>query len=112
MFIKAGDSGTKKAWGNEPKQGCFGSLRSQRKGGLGDRFQGFAWDELSLPIALLVASLLGSLRVEEKQACGGRRSWRRKARRCSWEGECSLEPLFEGFKTGRLGEDLGRILIG
>ena len=39
------------------------SLESQRIGGLGDRFRGLAWDELLLPTAPLVASLVGTLRV-------------------------------------------------
>ena len=39
------------------------SLESQRKGNLGNRFRGLAWDELPLPIAPLVASLERSLRV-------------------------------------------------
>ena len=30
----------------EPGLGCLSSLGSQRKGGLGDRFRGLAWDKL------------------------------------------------------------------
>ena len=47
----------------EPRQGCLGSLGSQRKGDPGDRFRGLAQDKLPLPDAPLVASLTGSLRV-------------------------------------------------
>ena len=43
------------------RRGAVSSLESQRKGGLGDRFKGLAWDELLLLIAPLVASLVGSL---------------------------------------------------
>ena len=43
--MKAGDSGTRGAWDRgsnrrEIRQGCIGSLRSQRKGGLGDKIRG------------------------------------------------------------------------
>ena len=51
---------------NEPRQGCFGSQRRE-KGGLRERFRGLAQDKLLLPIASLVASLMGSLRVLEKE---------------------------------------------
>ena len=54
---------------NEPRQGCFGSLRRE-KGGLRERFRGLAQDKLLLPIASLVASLMGSLRVKEMQTGG------------------------------------------
>ena len=43
------------------------SLRSQ-KGGLGDRFKGWAQDELLLPAARLVASAVGSLGGYEKES--------------------------------------------
>ena len=54
----------------QPRWGCSDFLESVRKGGLGDRFRGLAWDELFLPIAPLVASLRGTLRVQEMHACG------------------------------------------
>ena len=38
------------------------SLESQRKGDLGDRFRGLALDELPLPVAPLLASVMGTLR--------------------------------------------------
>ena len=43
-FIKDGDSETRKGLGrrssrSEPRWSCFASLRSQRKGGLGNRFK-------------------------------------------------------------------------
>ena len=47
----------------EPGLGCLSSLGSQRKGGLGGRFRGLAWNELLLSIASLVASLVGTLQV-------------------------------------------------
>ena len=52
MFIKARDSKTRKEGPSieeateEARPGCLGSLGSQRKGDLGDRFQGSAWDKL------------------------------------------------------------------
>lgn len=57
---------------NEPRQSYFDSLRSQRKGGLGGRFRGFAGDELPLPIAPLDASLqsLGNARLKWKKGVG------------------------------------------
>ena len=68
--MKAGDSGTRGAWDRgsnrrEIRQGCLGSLRSQRKGVLGGRFRGLAQHKPLLPIAPLVASLVGTLRVQE-----------------------------------------------
>lgn len=67
MFVKAGHDkqerlSIEEATG-EPRLGCLSSLGSQRKGHLGVRFRGLAWDELWLPIVPLVASLAGSLRV-------------------------------------------------
>ena len=41
------------------------SLQSQGRGDLGDRSRGSAQDELRLPVAPLVASLKGALRVQE-----------------------------------------------
>ena len=38
---------------------AVGSLESQRKRGLGDRFRGLAWDKLLLVIAPLVTNLMG-----------------------------------------------------
>ena len=67
------------------------SLKSQRKRGLGDRFRGSARDKLPLPAAPLVASLVKSLRAEEKESKsihprrGGARAWSR---------ESMLGPLF------------------
>ena len=89
----------------EPRLGCFGSLEtlwersdpsgagvssleSQRKGNLGNRFRGLAWDELPLPIAPVVARW-GTLECrrcvpmgEEKEAEGEGNSMG-----CSPEGE-------------------------
>ena len=82
------------------------SLESQRKGGLGDRFRGLTQDELLLPIAPLVVRLVGSLRVQEMCACGGRR--RGKGRRRCAPGSVPLEPLpiylFIFREKGREGE--------
>ena len=39
------ENGEKGATG-EPRLGCLSSLGSQRKGVLGDRFGGLAWDKL------------------------------------------------------------------
>ena len=46
---------------NEPRWGCFSSLKSQRKCGLGDRFKGLSQDKLPLPIVPLVENLVGPL---------------------------------------------------
>lgn len=48
---------------SEPKPGCCQLLETQRKRGLGGRLRGLAWGELLMPIASLVANILGSLRV-------------------------------------------------
>ena len=52
----------------EASQGgiALGSLGSQEKRGLEGRFKGLAWDKLLLPIAPLVASLLGLLEFRRK----------------------------------------------
>lgn len=69
MFIKAEFRETRKGlgqkqqqvrWGDEPRLGCFGSLRRQRKGGLGHRVRGLVLDAAHCS---LVASCLESLRV-------------------------------------------------
>ena len=73
MFIKAGDSEISRGLAQKNQQESPGSLGSQRNGGLEDRLRGLAWDKLLLPICLLVASLVVSLRVQEMCACGGRR---------------------------------------
>lgn len=61
----------------ESRLDCFGSLRSLRKGGLGDRFKGLARDELLLPTDPLVASLLGTLR----ERSGAGKAWHMKCSR-------------------------------
>ena len=49
---------------NEPRQGCCQLTgKSEKKRDVGDSFKGLTWDKLLLPIALLVASLVESLRV-------------------------------------------------
>ena len=53
--------------GREAGQGCFGSLKIQRKGGLRGRFRGLAQDKLLLPVAPPGASLMRTLRVQEMQ---------------------------------------------
>lgn len=47
----------------DPKQSWVDSLKSQRRGSLGDRFRMLAWDKLPLPVAPLVVSLVGTLRI-------------------------------------------------
>ena len=42
--VKQGRLSIEEATG-EPRLGCLSSLGSQRKGGLGDRFRGLAWDK-------------------------------------------------------------------
>ena len=54
---------------------CFGSQGSQRKDGLGHRFRGLARDKRPLLIAPLIASLLGSLKVEKMHVCEGSKVW-------------------------------------
>ena len=52
-FFKAGDGEKKEGLihveeaTGEPRLGCLRSLGGQRKGGLGHRFRGSAWDKLS-----------------------------------------------------------------
>lgn len=90
----------------EPKQGCLGSLEmlqernepwwgcfSSQKRGVGDRFRGLAPEQLWLPAAALVASLLGSLEFRRWVPVGKKRGTG-KALACSWEGELLLGPLF------------------
>ena len=83
--------------------GCLNSLGSQRKGGLRDRFRGLAWDKLPLPIAALVASLIGTIRVclpvgEGEEGVG-----------CSPEGEAMCWVLC--LRAGILGEVSGRVSV-
>lgn len=57
--------------GSEPCQDFRGSLESQRKGDLEDRFRRLAWDKLLLPIAALAARFLGSLEFRRCRPVGG-----------------------------------------
>ena len=69
MFIKSGDSETRKGLGLKKQQetalgGCFGSLRKKsEKMGPWREVQGVSPDELLLPITPLVARLVGILKV-------------------------------------------------
>ena len=68
MFIKAGDSETRKGLGQKKQEertwaGLLWLTGKSEKRGLGDRFRGLARDKLlPLPIGPLVASLVGTLR--------------------------------------------------
>ena len=57
--------------------GLLWLTRKSEERGLGDRSRGLARDELPLPIAPLIASLTGSLRVWEMLACEGRTGGRK-----------------------------------
>ena len=66
MFTKAGDSETRAGLGQKKQQespGGAASLSGTSENG--GRCRGLAQDKLLLPVAPLVASLLGTLRVEE-----------------------------------------------
>ena len=56
--------------GNEPWGSCFGLVRSQRKGDLGDRVRGLDWDKLLLPIAPWLQASWGHL--ETCMSVGGK----------------------------------------
>ena len=76
------------------------------------RGAGVAWDELSLFIAPMVASLPGTIRVEEMQACGGRRGGReRHGHTLEGRGFWGWG-VGEGIRGRILGEALNRIFIG
>lgn len=60
------------ATGESQGGAAVGFMKSQRKGGLGDRLRVLAWDELALPIASLVASLVGTLSVQVRKVTKGR----------------------------------------
>ena len=101
MFIKAGGGLGIEGETGEPRQGCSGSL------------EWLAWEELLQTPAHLVASLVGTLRVQEVLTC------RAKKGVSSWEGEhrvhwvLCLEGLYL-FSKGRnimevSGDDLNRI---
>ena len=71
--------------------GLLWLTKKSEKGGLGDRFMGRGWDELSLPAVPLVASLRRTLRTYCEKA-RLRKKAGRKAWACSKEGEHSLDP--------------------
>lgn len=79
-------------WGNEPMVGCFGSLRSQRKGDLGDRVRGLAQDFLPLPIPPWLQALWGPLELRRCMPVG-KEEEKGKGKVCSWEGKQVLGPF-------------------
>ena len=52
---------------SEPKLSCSGLTEKSQKGGLGDRLRGLSRNKLPLPIALLVACLMGTCRVQDRK---------------------------------------------
>ena len=57
MEEATGEGGTR--WGKEPRWGRFSSLKSRKKGALGDRVRGLPQDKLPLPIAPWLEDLWG-----------------------------------------------------
>ena len=100
---------------SEPLQGCVGSLKTQRKWGLGGRGRGLALGELLLPITPLVASLMGILEFSRgKQRCNPEREERHGcAPDLLWVLILKVLPCFLKVEIlGEvLGEDLHRIFI-